>query len=143
MTMIVVVTYSVVSGMWGVAVSDAIQFCLAMAGCIWLAVIAVNRVGGVDSLARHVEQHFGSREALGYLPDFGSSDPWMPLHVFLIMLTMQWWATWYPGAEPGGGGYVVQRMAAIRTPHSKCGGKVNAARGSNVLMAFPHCFALY
>ncbi len=112
--LVVVGVYCTLSGMWGVAISDMIQFCLAMGGCIWLAIIAVNHVGGVDALADKVETNFGSVEALSYLPSFSGVDPWMPLHVFLIMLTMQWWATWYPGAEPGGGGYVVQRMASCK-----------------------------
>lgn len=100
--LLVVGVYSTLSGMWGVAIADAIQFVLAMAGCIWLAVVAVQHVGGVDELARQVETNFGSAEALSFLPSFTSENRWMPLHIFLIMLTMQWWATWYPGAEPGG-----------------------------------------
>ena len=50
----------------------------------------------------------------GFLPDFSAENPWMPVHIFFILLGIQWWATWYPGAEPGGGGYVVQRMAACK-----------------------------
>lgn len=110
----VVGVYCTLSGLWGVAFSDIIQFCLAMGGCIWLAIVAVQHVGGVEVLSQRVEANFGSSEALSYLPDFGVTNPWMPIHVFLIMLTMQWWATWYPGAEPGGGGYVVQRMASCK-----------------------------
>lgn len=218
--MLVVGVYCTLSGMWGVAIADVLQFCLAMGGCIWLAVVAVNHVGGIEKLQASVEKNFGDRQAFNYLPSFGSistaaadglmqpmdapSDqntsasvfeaersiksaneflasqglgaavngaiegritklndalaalpegarskgfwnsgtsgeegnpyndvesetgllnssieratpgPWLVLHVFLIMLTMQWWATWYPGAEPGGGGYVVQRMASCK-----------------------------
>ena len=50
----------------------------------------------------------------GFLPDFRAADPWLPLHIFCIYLFVQWWATWYPGAEPGGGGYIVQRMASCK-----------------------------
>lgn len=110
----VVGVYCTLSGMWGVAFSDIIQFCLAMGGCIWLAIVAVQHVGGVGVLTEKVEANFGNSQALSYLPDFSVADPWMPIHVFLIMLTMQWWATWYPGSEPGGGGYVVQRMASCK-----------------------------
>ncbi|MCP4811580.1 MAG: Na+:solute symporter, partial [Planctomycetaceae bacterium] len=110
----VVGIYCTLSGMWGVAFSDMIQFCLAMGGCIWLAIVAVQHVGGVDVLTEKVETNFGNSQALSYLPDFTIADPWMPISAFLIMLTMQWWATWYPGAEPGGGGYVVQRMASCK-----------------------------
>ncbi len=107
--------YAVLSGMWGVAITDAVQFVLAMVGCVALAVIAVNHVGGIDALQAKVATNFGDgAQAFGYLPDFGAQDPWMPLGVFLVMVFAQWWATWYPGAEPGGGGYIVQRMASCR-----------------------------
>lgn len=211
--MLVVGVYCTLSGMWGVAIADVLQFCLAMGGCVWLAIVAVNHVGGIEKLQTSVEKNFGDRQAFDFLPSFstssptsnsdenGSNDlasevasaessiktardflaaqqlgeavtqaidnrieavetalqelpsearakgfwdpqnssdpspyldivaetsnlnssiskatpgPWLLLHVFLIMLTMQWWATWYPGAEPGGGGYVVQRMASCK-----------------------------
>ncbi len=107
--------YSVLSGMWGVAITDAVQFVLAMIGCTVLAVIAVDHVGGIDALQEKVAANFGGGEqAFGYLPDFTAEDPWLPVGVFLVMVFAQWWATWYPGNEPGGGGYIVQRMAACR-----------------------------
>jgi Na+/proline symporter len=107
--------YCVLSGMWGVAVTDVVQFVLAMAGCIALAAVAVQHVGGVDALQAKVTAnlHDGG-QAFGFLPDFGAVDPWMPIGVFLVMVFGQWWATWYPGNEPGGGGYIVQRMAACK-----------------------------
>lgn len=113
---ILVGIYSTISGMWGVAVTDVVQFMLAMIGCIWLAVVAVDRVGGIDAMHDKVVQNFGpsGEEAFAFVPDFTVENPWMPLHVFLIMAGIQWWATWYPGAEPGGGGYVVQRMASSK-----------------------------
>lgn len=111
----VVGVYSTLSGLWGVAVTDFVQFAMAMVGMVILAVIAVAHVGGVDALQQQVAANFGGGEqAFGFLPDFTAADPWMPLDIFLIMLFVQWWASWYPGAEPGGGGYVVQRMAACR-----------------------------
>ncbi len=108
--------YSTISGMWGVAITDVVQFILAMIGCIWLAVVAVDRVGGVDAMHEKVVANFGAsgEEAFSFVPDFTATNPWMPLHVFLIMAGFQWWATWYPGAEPGGGGFVVQRMASSK-----------------------------
>ena len=194
--MVIVGVYCTLSGMWGVAIADLIQFCMAMGGCVWLAIVAVNHVGGVEALQQKVEINFGDRQAFDFFPRLstrsstniesdsanvdeaarqaienansfvsdqsdslspavvsaiesniqkvqtaieqpdGREDrettlsaastqllgsirkatpgPWMLLHIFLIMLTMQWWATWYPGAEPGGGGYVVQRMAACK-----------------------------
>ncbi|MDB2686305.1 hypothetical protein N9Y42_03775, partial [Mariniblastus sp.] len=218
--MVVVGIYCTLSGMWGVAIADVMQFCLAMGGCIWLAIVAVNHVGGVEQLQVKIEANYGDRQAFNFFPNVTSGEiaseqpivlaetptddstwpaeitaaestlmaaqdllempnltekakqairkqkekvtetfealppeasevgywdpeqdnaeaspygqlneeveslrfaigkatpgPWMLLHVFLIMLTMQWWATWYPGSEPGGGGYVVQRMAACK-----------------------------
>jgi solute:Na+ symporter, SSS family len=106
--------YSTLSGMWGVAITDVIQFVLAMIGCTWLAVVAVGHVGGVDALVEKVNANFGSDELFRFIPRFDAADAWMPLHIFLILIFIQWWATWYPGSEPGGGGYVVQRMAACK-----------------------------
>lgn len=107
--------YSVLSGMWGVAITDVIQFVLAMAGCIALAVLAVAHVGGIDALQQKVAANFaGGEQVFHFLPDFSAQDPWMPVGVFLVMVFAQWWATWYPGNEPGGGGYIVQRMASCK-----------------------------
>jgi SSS family solute:Na+ symporter len=107
--------YAVISGMWGVAITDAVQFVLAMIGCTALAVVAIEHVGGVDQLQARVDANFGGGgHAFSYVPDFTADVTWMPVGVFLAMVTTQWWASWYPGNEPGGGGYVVQRMAACR-----------------------------
>jgi solute:Na+ symporter, SSS family len=111
----VVGIYSTISGLWGVVATDFIQFIMAMAGFITLAAIGVAHVGGVDAMQAQVAANFGGGEqAFRFLPDFTAADPWMPLNIFLIMLFVQWWATWYPGAEPGGGGYIVQRMASAK-----------------------------
>lgn len=107
--------YCTVSGMWGVAFTDVIQFVIAMVGCIWLAVIVVNAAGGTEALQQKVVEQTGSEQVFSFLPEFSFDNPWMPVHVFLILLMVNWWATWFPGAEPGGGGYVVQRMAACRS----------------------------
>ena len=105
--------YSTVAGLWAVVVTDFVQFLIAMAGCIVLAVLAVDAVGGLDQLATATTQHFGSRDAaLGLFPPLDS--PWLPLSTLLVYLAVQWWAVWYPGAEPGGGGYVAQRMLSSK-----------------------------
>lgn len=106
--------YSVMSGMWGVAVADIVQFVLAMIGCTIFAIIAVDHVGGTDALREKVTANFGSDDAFNFIPDFTVEDPWMPVGVFVALVLSQWWASWYPGAEPGGGGYIVQRMASCR-----------------------------
>lgn len=115
-TLVLVGIYGMMSGMWGVAVTDALQFCLAMFGCIALAYLAIAHFGGAAQLEAKVIENFGEggTAAFDLVPDFTGDNAWLPLHIFLLLLLVQWWATWYPGAEPGGGGYVVQRMAACK-----------------------------
>ncbi|HSW28042.1 MAG TPA: sodium:solute symporter family protein [Longimicrobiales bacterium] len=111
----IVGAYSTLAGMWGVAITDFFQFVLAMAGSIILAVVAVGHLGGAQAMRAQVVATFpGGEDAFRFFPDFTAADPWMPVGVFLAMLFVQWWATWYPGAEPGGGGYIVQRMASAK-----------------------------
>ncbi|MDX1579402.1 MAG: Na+:solute symporter, partial [Gemmatimonadota bacterium] len=102
--------YSATSGLWGVVVTDLLLFVIAMVGSIAAAVYALARpeVGGLAGLVSHPE----IAGKLSLLPDFGD---WSTLAtVLLIPIAVQWWATWYPGAEPGGGGYAAQRMLAAR-----------------------------
>ena len=106
----VTVLYAASSGLRGVVLTDVLQFGLAMAGAVaaaWYA-LALPEVGGLSGLLAHPE--VARRTAV--LPDF--SDWRNAVMVFLIPVTVQWWSTWYPGAEPGGGGYVAQRMLAAR-----------------------------
>ncbi|HEU5090833.1 MAG TPA: sodium:solute symporter family protein, partial [Roseiflexaceae bacterium] len=110
----VTMVYSVLSGLWGVVVTDFFQFIIAMGGSIVLAVYAVLEVGGIGQLKARLPEHFGNTEAaLSILPAAGAS--WMPLTAFLAYLSVQWWATSYPGAEPGGGGYIAQRIFSARS----------------------------
>jgi SSS family solute:Na+ symporter len=78
-----------------------------------LAVIAVHAVGGLDALAVLSKQHFGyAQTGAGFFPPLDGS--WLPITTLLVFLAVQWWAAWYPGAEPGGGGYIAQRMLSTR-----------------------------
>ena len=105
--------YSILSGLWGVIVTDAFQFVVAMAGSILLAVLAVESIGGLDSLVTKAAAHYGSAEAaFGVIPPVDQA--WLPLSTLLVFLAVQWWAAWYPGQEPGGGGYVVQRILSAK-----------------------------
>ena len=105
--------YSVLSGFWGVVVTDFIQFLMALGGAIALAIISVNKVGGITILKEKLVETYGAgHQILSFIPEVGSA--WMPLTAFLIYIGVQWWATWYPGSEPGGGGYVAQRMFSTR-----------------------------
>jgi solute:Na+ symporter, SSS family len=109
----VTAAYSVFSGLWGVIVTDLLQFVIAMGGTILLAVLAVDSMGGLDVVTTRVAAHFGSTEAaFGVIPP--TDQAWLPLSTLLIFLGVQWWAAWYPGQEPGGGGYVVQRILSAK-----------------------------
>jgi solute:Na+ symporter, SSS family len=114
--MLVTAMISTLSGLWGVLVMDLFQFVLKMGMVIVLAVCAVRAVGGMDALKQKLHALDVARAAAGggqgsilsFTPELGS--PWMPMIAFFVYLAVQWWATWYPGAEPGGGGYVAQRI---------------------------------
>ena len=111
---LITMSYSVLSGLWGVVVTDFIQFGIAMGGSIVLAVYAVHAAGGIDGLMAQLPKHYGSTEAaLAILPASGAA--WMPMTAFFAYLAVQWWATSYPGAEPGGGGYIAQRIFSAKT----------------------------
>jgi len=106
--------YSILSGLWGVVVTDLFQFALAMAGSILLAVFAVEAVGGIAGLEQGLAEVYGSADAaLAFVPVTGAT--WMPAITFAVYLGVNWWASWYPGAEPGGGGYVAQRILSARS----------------------------
>ncbi|MGQ0812846.1 MAG: sodium:solute symporter family protein [Gemmatimonadota bacterium] len=110
----ITMSYSVLSGLWGVVVTDFVQFLIAMGGSIVLAIYAIRRVGGIDTLVERLPEHYGSSEAaLSLFPAAGAT--WMPITAFLAYLAVQWWATSYPGAEPGGGGYIAQRIFSAKT----------------------------
>lgn len=102
--------YSALSGLLGVLITDFFQFFLAMAGSVAAALFALRlpQVGGLSGLLGHD----AVRSRLQLLPDF-SNTPEL-LAVLVIPLAVQWWSVWYPGAEPGGGGYIAQRMLAAR-----------------------------
>src|SRR3954466_5168474 len=118
---LVTMSYSVAAGMWAVLWTDLIQFVIKMSAVIILAVYSVRAVGGIAAMKTGVAAHFGSEAAaISVLPvKFTGSGveayTWMPLLALGVFLGVQWWAAWYPGAEPGGGGYVAQRIFSART----------------------------
>jgi len=115
--MAIAMIYSSLSGLLGVAITDTIQFVIAITGCIILAVIVVNtdEVGGIEGLKNQLPEG-----ALNFLPQIGNSSGNMvstltiSVGAFLSFAAIQWWASWYPGAEPGGGGYIAQRMMSTK-----------------------------
>ncbi len=102
---------STLSGLWGVLVTDLFQFVIKMSMVIILAVFAVNAVGGIDAMKTKLVAA-GRGDALSIVPAVGSA--WMPMIAFFVYIGVNWWATWYPGAEPGGGGYIAQRMFSAK-----------------------------
>lgn len=104
--------YIVASGLWGVVVTDFFQFIIAMIGALALMFYALNEVGGVTGLTAGLAERFGPDHF--YLDFSPIAHPKILLSTVLVWLGVQWWASWYPGAEPGGGGYIAQRMFATR-----------------------------
>ncbi len=117
--MLLAAGYSTISGLWGVAVTDFVQFILAMTGCIILAILVLNseKVGGMDALKSSLPPG-----TLDFFPSISSSVGLIQtgkalsigIGALLAYVGVQWWASWYPGAEPGGGGYIAQRMMSAK-----------------------------
>ncbi len=107
---LITVIYSSIGGLKGVIITDFFQFIIAMVGSLAAAIIAINlpEVGGLESLLNHPNV----LPKLDFFPDF--SDKSSLLYLLIIPLTIQWWSVWYPGAEPGGGGYIAQRMLSAK-----------------------------
>ncbi|MHB8897444.1 MAG: sodium:solute symporter family protein [Thermoguttaceae bacterium] len=107
---VITVVYSMLGGLTGVLITDFFQFFVAMGGAIATAVYLVNldSVGGLEGLLVHESV----RDKIRMLPDFSNFD--LAVSVFVVPLAVQWWSVWYPGAEPGGGGYIAQRMLAAK-----------------------------
>jgi SSS family solute:Na+ symporter len=107
---IMTIFFASVSGLWGVLVTDSLQFTFTMSGTFAVTWFALKQpaVGGLSGLLAKVPV-----KTLALLPDFGNWS--VALAVFVIPLTVQWWSVWYPGAEPGGGSYIAQRMLASKS----------------------------
>ena len=103
--------YSVLGGLKAVIVTDFIQFIFAMVGSIWatIYILSLPEIGGLSNLISH--ENVVSQ--LSLLPDFSNPDSWIP--ILLVPLAVQWWASYYPGSEPGGGGYIAQRMFSAKS----------------------------
>ena len=115
-------TFATYSGLWGVLVIDMIQFFIKMTAVIAAAVFAVKAVGGLDAMVSLLTAKTGPHglQYLNILPDFRNN--WdLAVAVFIMPLAVQWWAVWYPGAEPGGGSYIAQRMLASKSEKDSLG----------------------
>ncbi len=126
--------YTFIGGLWGVLVTDLFQFVLKMAMIIVLAWLAVHALGGMQALKTQLgvvgaatrDAGVPTANVLDFLPDFHSGlttgKIWtLPLLTFFMYVGVQWWASWYPGAEPGGGGYVAQRMFSAKNEQHSLG----------------------
>lgn len=113
--MLFVAIYSSISGLMGVAVTDAFQFILAMTGCIILAVLVIqsDAIGGISGLKEKIPA-----EMLQFTPSLGAKTAAGTFSLgwpeFMLFIGVIWWSSWYPGAEPGGGGYIAQRMLSSK-----------------------------
>lgn len=110
-----VALYSSLAGLKGIAITDSIQFFIAMIGCIILAVLVLNseEIGGMNGL----KEKLPSKDILNFFPSIGDDSDGLfsiSLKSFIVFIGIQWWASWYPGAEPGGGGYVAQRFMSTK-----------------------------
>ena len=122
--LLITFSYTVLAGYWGITATHGLQYCFEMGGAIVLSVVAWRAVGGRDALfAKLADAHpagappgtvFGhARDVLAFWPT-GSSLWALPAITLAALVGVNWWASWYPGAEPGGGGYVVQNISATR-----------------------------
>ena len=107
---VITVFYSSLGGLRSVVITDIIQFVLAMVGSIWACVYILNldEIGGLNNLVNHSMVV----DKLNFFPSINDKETFLTL--LIIPLAVQWWAVWYPGAEPGGGGYIAQRMLSAK-----------------------------
>lgn len=110
--------YIAISGLWGVVVTDFIQFFIAMIGSIALAYFSVDHVGGFGKLKNELAR----MDYINLLSFNPFTNPEIPIVTALIWVGMAWWAAWYPGAEPGGGGYIAQRMFSAKDERNAVAG---------------------
>ena len=113
----ITLAYSVLGGLKAVIITDFVQFTLAMIGSIWgmLYILGLPEIGGLSNLITHANVS----DKLALIPDMSDPNVWVP--VLLVPLAVQWWASYYPGAEPGGGGYIAQRMFSAKDEKNAVG----------------------
>ena len=109
--------YSTLGGLKAVIITDFVQFILAMLGSVWAMffILDLPEIGGIANLISHANVV----DKISLFPDFSDKNVWIP--VLLVPLAVQWWASYYPGAEPGGGGYIAQRMFSAKDENNAVG----------------------
>ena len=113
----ITLAYSALGGLKAIIITDFVQFTLAMIGSIWAMVyiLGLEQIGGLSSLITHTNVI----DKLTLIPDMSDPDVWVP--ILLLPLAVQWWASYYPGSEPGGGGYIAQRMFSAKDEQNAVG----------------------
>ena len=113
----ITLAYSTLGGLKAVIITDFVQFTLAMTGSIWgmVYILGLPRIGGLSNLLHHSNVV----DKLALVPDMSDPNIWVP--ILLVPLAVQWWASYYPGAEPGGGGYIAQRMFSAKDESNAVG----------------------
>jgi SSS family solute:Na+ symporter len=113
----ITLAYSTLGGLKAVIITDFVQFTLAMIGSIWgmFYILGLPEIGGLSNLISHENVV----DKLSLIPDLSNPNAWVP--VLLVPLAVQWWASYYPGAEPGGGGYIAQRMFSAKDEKNAVG----------------------
>ena len=106
----ITLAYSTLGGLKAIIITDFVQFSLAMIGSIWamIYILGLEQIGGLSNLIAHANVV----DKLALIPDLSDPDIWVP--ILLVPLAVQWWASYYPGSEPGGGGYIAQRMFSAK-----------------------------
>lgn len=129
----VTISYSTLGGLKAVIITDFVQFVLAMIGSIWACIYIVNlpEIGGLSSLITHE----AVAPKLSLLPDMSDPSVWVP--VLMVPLAVQWWASYYPGSEPGGGGYIAQRMFSAKDEKNAIGATLLFNIAHYALRPFP------
>ncbi len=129
------ILFAATSGLWGVLVIDLIQFGIAMSGSFAMAYFALKQpeVGGLHGLVEKI--HAQAPAMLNLVPDFNNWQ--LALTIFIIPIAVQWWSVWYPGAEPGGGSYIAQRMLASKSERDALAGTLFFNFAHYVLRPWP------
>jgi len=106
----ITLAYSTLGGLKAIIITDFVQFSLAMIGSIWamIYILGLEQIGGLSNLIAHANVV----DKLALIPNLSDPDIWVP--ILLVPLAVQWWASYYPGSEPGGGGYIAQRMFSAK-----------------------------
>ena len=113
----ITLAYSALGGLKAVIITDFVQFTLAMIGSIWgmFYILGLPEIGGLSNLISHADV----TAKIALFPDLSDPNVWVP--VLLVPLAVQWWASYYPGSEPGGGGYIAQRMFSAKDEQNAVG----------------------